>query len=96
MDRSCAGGRIQLTVKRAFAAAGTSTLTTSDVFDYALARHRQDRWRRQHRWSVVRVLRQTCDRVGRADTRGKPWIWRLRNLQLPADEPQPADIAEDT
>jgi hypothetical protein len=46
--------------------------------------------------SVVRVLRQTCDRVGRADTRGKPWIWRLRNLQLPAGEPQPADIAEDT
>jgi hypothetical protein len=60
MDRSCAGGRIQLAVKRAFAPAGTSTLTTSDVFDYALARHRQDRWRRQHRWSVVRVLRQTC------------------------------------
>jgi hypothetical protein len=33
MDRSCAGGRIQLAVKRAFAAAGTSTLTTSDGFD---------------------------------------------------------------
>ena len=45
----------------------TSTLTTSDVFDYA---RRQDQWRRRHRWSVVRVLRAMCDRVGRADTRG--------------------------
>jgi hypothetical protein len=29
-------GRIQIAVKRAFAAASTTTLTTSDVFDYAL------------------------------------------------------------
>jgi hypothetical protein len=70
-------GRIQLAVKRAFAAAGTSTLTTSDVFDYALARHREDQWRRWHRWSVVRVLRAMCD-PGRADTPGKPWLWRLK------------------
>ena len=35
---SAGRGRIQLAVKRAFAAAGTTTLTTSDVFDYALAR----------------------------------------------------------
>ena len=71
-------GRIQLAVKRAFAAADTSTLTTSDVFDYALARHRQDQWRRRHRWSVVRVLRAMCDPIGRADTPGKPWLWRLK------------------
>src|SRR6476469_3339219 len=71
-------GRIQLAVKRAFTAAGTSTLTTSDVFDYALARHRQDQWRRRHRGSVVRVLSQVADRVGRLNAPGRPWIWRLR------------------
>jgi hypothetical protein len=74
-------GRIQLAVKRAFAAAGTSTLTTSDVFDYALVRVRGEGWRRRHRWSVVRVLRQMCDPVGRADTPGRPWLWRLRNAE---------------
>ena len=26
-----------------------TTLTTSNVFDYALARHHNDRWRRRHR-----------------------------------------------
>jgi hypothetical protein len=64
-------------VKRAFAAAGTTTLTTSDVFDYALARHRNDGWRRRHRWSVVRVLRQMCDPIGR-DRRHGAIIWRLK------------------
>jgi hypothetical protein len=72
-------GRIQLAVKRAFAAAGTTMLTTSDVFDYALARHRQDQWRRRHRWSVVRVLRQMCDPVGRSRGAGRPWLWRLKS-----------------
>lgn len=70
-------GRIQLAVKRAFVAAGTSTLTTSDVFDYALARHRKDGWRQQQRWSVVRVLRQMCDPIGR-DRRYGAIIWRLK------------------
>ena len=75
---SAGRGRIQLAVKRAFAAAATTTLTTSDVFDYALARHRSDGWRRRHRWSVVRVLRAIADRVGRADTPGRPSLWRLK------------------
>ena len=70
-------GRIQLAVKRAFTAAGTSTLTTSDVFDYALARHRNDGWRRRHRWSVVRVPRQMCDPIGRDRCHGAI-IWRLK------------------
>jgi len=64
-------------VKRAVAAAGTTTLTTSDVFDYALARHRNDGWRRRHRWSVVRVPRQMCDPIGRDRCHGAI-IWRLK------------------
>jgi hypothetical protein len=71
-------GRIQLAVRRAFAAAGTSTLTTSDVFDYALVRVRGEGWRRRHRWSVVRVLRQMCDPVGHSRGPGRPWLWRLK------------------
>ena len=72
-----AAAGFQLAVKRAFAAAGTSTLTTSDVFDYALARHRSDGWRQRQRWSVVRVLRAMCDPVGR-DRRHGAIIWRLK------------------
>jgi hypothetical protein len=30
------------------------------------------------RWSVRRILDATCDRVGRADTPGRPWLWRLK------------------
>jgi hypothetical protein len=69
-------GRIQTAIRRAFI--GHDILTTSQVFDFALARHRQDQWRRRHRWSVVRVLRQMCDPIGRADTPGRPWLWRLK------------------
>jgi hypothetical protein len=87
---SAGRGKIQLAVRRAFVAAGTSTLTTSVVFDYALARHRNDGWRRRHRWSVVRVLLGIADRVGRADTPGRPWLWRLKKsaadaLSAPSD-----------
>jgi hypothetical protein len=70
-------GRIQLAVKRAFTAAGTSTLTTSDVFDYALVRVRGEGWRRRHRWSVVRVLQQVADRVRKVPPHGA-WLWRLK------------------
>jgi hypothetical protein len=63
-----------------------ATLTTSDVFDYALVRHRGDGWRQRQPWSVVRVLRQMCDCVGRVDTPGRPWLWRLKASSV-ADTP---------
>src|SRR4051812_26579192 len=71
-------GRIQIQIKRAFAAAGSDTLSSSAVFDWALVRVRRDDWRRRHRWSVIRVLRELCDPVGRAGTRGRPILWRLK------------------
>jgi hypothetical protein len=67
-------GRLQVQIRRAFV--GYHLLSSSQVYDYALARVRGDAWRRRHRWSVTRVLDQLCHRVGRAPTRGRPWLWR--------------------
>jgi hypothetical protein len=69
-------GRLQVQIRRAFV--GHCLLSSSQVYDYALARVRGDAWRRRHRWSVIRILRQLCHRVGRADTIGRPWLWRLK------------------
>jgi hypothetical protein len=30
------------------------------------------------RWSIVRILEQVAVRVGRAETIGRPWLWRLK------------------
>jgi hypothetical protein len=70
-------GRLQIAIRRAFMVGGAE-LTSSQVYDWAYSR------RRSHlseavRWSVHRILRQVADRVGRAPTAGRPWIWRLRN-----------------
>jgi len=70
-------GRIQLAVKRAFAAAGTSTLTTSDSSTTRWSEYVVKAGRRRHRWSVVRVLRAMCDPIGR-DPRHGAIIWRLK------------------
>jgi hypothetical protein len=47
-------GRLQIQVRRCFV--GYRFRTTSQVFDYVLARVRGDAWRQRHRWSVIRVL----------------------------------------
>jgi hypothetical protein len=78
-------GRLQVQIRRAFV--GHHLLSSSQVYDYALARVRGDAWRRRHRWSVIRVLDRLCHRVGRADTIGRPWLWRLRDpaVQKPSE-----------
>ena len=79
-------GRIQRQIRRAFAIHGPE-VTTGQVFDWCLTRHRHDCWRRRKRWSVVRVLMQVADRVGREATFPWGWLWRLKspaadNVQL--------------
>jgi hypothetical protein len=74
---------------------GTTTLSTSAIYDWTM-RDRNTGWQRMQRRSVWRALHQVADRVGRADTPGKPWIWRLRNSDLPADATQVTDIAGNT
>jgi hypothetical protein len=73
-------GRIQKGVRRAFLVAGTTTITTSQALDWTIV-DRRAHWQRRHRWSVVRVLREVADRVGRSDTPGRPWLWRLKQPQ---------------
>ena len=70
-------GRLQVQIRRAFL--GHHLLSSSQVYDYALARVRGDTWRRRHRWSVIRVLRQIAEPIGRAPTIGRPWLWRLKD-----------------
>jgi hypothetical protein len=67
---------LQVQIRRAFL--GHHLLSSSQVYDYALARVRGDTWRRRHRWSVIRVLRQIAEPIGRAPTIGRPWLWRLK------------------
>jgi hypothetical protein len=88
-------GRIQRGIQRAFMVSGTTTLSTSAIYDWTM-RDRNTGWQRMQRRSVWRALHQVADRVGRADTPGKPWIWRLRNSDLPADATQVTDIAGNT
>ena len=68
-------GRLQIQVRRCFL--GYRFRTTSQVFDYALARVRGDAWRQRQRWSVIRVLDQVAERVGRDRAHGAI-IWKLK------------------
>jgi hypothetical protein len=85
-------GRLQIAVRRAFI--GHPFRTSSQIYDWCYPRRRK-RVAGCWQWSVYRILREIADRRGRASTIGRPWIWRLRNSQLPAEWNQPADIAED-
>jgi hypothetical protein len=72
-------------------------LTSSEVYDHCYAKRRAfgERIPQRHRHSVWRILRTIADPIGRAPTIGRPWIWRLRNLYLPADTCQLIDIAKE-
>jgi hypothetical protein len=70
-------GRIQVQVRRAFLAAGDAVLSTSEVFDFTFARTRRVHRHRRHRWSVIRVLDQVAERVGRDRAHGAI-IWKLK------------------
>ena len=65
-------GRIQKGVRRAFLVAGTSTLTTSQVYEWTLLKRTQ-----RHRHSVWRVLRQIAE-IRRVPPYGA-WLWRLKS-----------------
>jgi hypothetical protein len=69
-------GRLQRQIVRAFMVHG-SPLSVSVILDWCYARRRSGLGS-GHYWSVRRVLRQRADRVNRATTRGRPWLWRLR------------------
>jgi hypothetical protein len=71
-------GRLQRQLRRAFY--GGTELTTSQVLDWTNVRNRQ-RLTGRHRYSVWRLLVTIADPIGRADTIGRPWVWRLHNTE---------------
>jgi hypothetical protein len=90
--RSRGKGRIQRQLRRAFIASGNE-ISSSDAYRWC-KRWQAREFGQWERWSITRVLMTMADRVGRAQTIGRPWIWRLRNSVLPADATQTTDIAK--
>jgi hypothetical protein len=70
-------GRIQRGIQRAFMVSGTTTLSSSAIYDWTM-RDRNTGWQRLQRRSVHRALRQVAEPIGRADTPGQPILWRLK------------------
>jgi len=69
-------GRIQRQVRRAFLVAGKPVLSSSEIYKWVYPGKRKHGW--FERWNAFVVLRAACHRVGRASTRGQPWLWKLR------------------
>ena len=71
-------GRLQVQIRRAFVV--REVLTSSEIYDSCYARRRMlgQQIDRPYRWSVLRILREVADQIGRAPTIGRPWIWRLK------------------
>jgi hypothetical protein len=79
-------GRIQVQIRRAFVAADSDTLSSSEVFDWVFAcpgPARQSAAPAPR--SAIRVLRQIAETVGRAPTIGRPWLWRLKPNRAQTD-----------
>jgi hypothetical protein len=74
-------GRLQVQLRRAFV--GSEVLTCSEVYDSCYAKRRMlgQQIDRPYRWSVVRILRTIADPIGRAETIGRPVLWRLKTFR---------------
>jgi hypothetical protein len=66
---------VQIGIERAFIVHGP-IVSSSQLYDWCFPHKR--RVRRLHRYSVYVNVRRIADRVGRAGTRGKPWLWKLK------------------
>jgi hypothetical protein len=84
-------GRLQRQIRRCFVLFGPE-VSSSRLLDWCYVSAVSGA---RHHWSVRRILEVVAERVGRAPSAGRPWIWRLRNSQLPADTCQAIDIAKD-
>jgi hypothetical protein len=74
-------GRIQKLARRALLTLG-GRATTSQVIEWTCCRKRLLHGRRIERHdyrAARRALERIAARVGRGSSRGRPWIWRLRN-----------------
>jgi hypothetical protein len=71
-------GRLQRQIRRCFALFGPE-ITSSRLLDWCYARNPRARRSQGHRWSVLRILRTIADPIGRAETIGRPVLWRLKD-----------------
>jgi hypothetical protein len=69
-------GRLQRMVRHALIAGG-GEITSSQAYDWCFARDRTRARSQAARWSVQRVLERLATPIGRADSIGRPWIWRV-------------------
>jgi hypothetical protein len=75
-------GRLQRMARRAFHAAGEE-LSTTQIADWAYVRRRGSPLPLGLYWSLHRALRQIgAVPIGRARTRGRPTVWRLKSDSL--------------
>jgi hypothetical protein len=73
-------GPVQRGIRRAFVASGAEVLSGSEIYDWTHARRRVcgKRLPAGVYSRTRRTLATMADRVGRARTRGRSWLWRLR------------------
>jgi hypothetical protein len=70
-------GRLQRQINRCFVVFGPE-ITSSRLYDWCYARNPRLWQSRGHRWSAYRILVEIAEPVGRAQTIGRPWLWRLK------------------
>jgi hypothetical protein len=78
-------GRLQRQIARAFIAHGPEVSATA-IYDWCALWPVDKRASQAQRWSVRRILDVIAERVGRAPTIGRPWLWRLREPVQKAPE----------
>jgi hypothetical protein len=71
-------GRLQRQINRCFTLFGP-VISNSRLYDWCFARDPRARQSQARRWSVLRILRTIADPIGRAETIGRPWLWRLKD-----------------
>ena len=76
-------GRVLGAIEYCFVANGYRPVSTSQIMEFAFVRRLyrgrpSDRDRENFSRSIRRAASRLCDRVGKAKSRGAPWLWRLR------------------
>ena len=77
-------GRVLGAIEYCFVANGYRPVSTSQIMEFAFARQLyrgrpSDRDRENFSRSIRRAGSRLCDRVGKAKSRGAPWLWKLRD-----------------
>jgi hypothetical protein len=72
-------GRVQTMVRRALTLQPVLSTSELKAFVYVRRQYRDGHVDRGLCLSIRRAAESICERVGRAETNGRPWKWRLRS-----------------